>query len=68
MSDKVLRIAHVPRDRAVQREQLIAYLAYAVDEVAVFSQTSALLVRMAIMDLEWEPAPSGDDRPEHKPS
>jgi len=40
---------------AATREQLVAFLTYAVDEVAYYSGSSALLLRMAISDLETEP-------------
>ncbi len=45
---------------ATTREQLVAYLTYAVDEVAFYSGSSALLLRMAISDLEAGSAHAGD--------
>ncbi len=51
---------------AATREQLVAYLAYAVDEVAFYSGSSALLLRMAISDLEAESAPAHSGHAMHK--
>jgi hypothetical protein len=51
---------------ATTREQLVAYLTYAVDEVAFYSETSALLLRMAISDLQGEKGPAPSGKPVHK--
>ena len=51
---------------AATRKQLVAYLAYAVDEVAFYSGSSALLLRMAISDLEAESAPAHSEHAMHK--
>jgi hypothetical protein len=54
----ISRIACAP---AATREQLVAYLTYAVDEVAFYSESGALLLRMAISDLEAEARPTHSD-------
>jgi hypothetical protein len=53
-------------DMLVDRHQLVAYLAYAIDEVAVFSETSASLLRMAIADLAESPPDLQPYEPMHK--
>jgi hypothetical protein len=48
------------------RGQLVAYLTYALDEVAFYSEESAALLRMAIADLEAASARDRAGDPVHK--
>jgi len=50
----------------VERAQLVAYLEYAIVEVAAFSEMSAFLLRMAIAELEKNPATDASSEPVHK--
>jgi hypothetical protein len=50
----------------VERDQLIAYLEYALDEVAALSERSALLLRMVIAELEETPSQDQHREPVHK--
>ena len=44
------------KDRpAPNRKMLIAYLQYAVDDIAILNETSAVLVRLAIEHLKRSP-------------
>jgi hypothetical protein len=49
------KLISIPVTTIADRSQLIAYLKYAVDEVATYSETSASLLLMAITDLEESP-------------
>jgi hypothetical protein len=49
---------------ADDRELLLAYLKYAVDDVAQINETSAMLLQMAIADLEGKTREPGLTRPQ----
>lgn len=54
------------RRRRFNRDQLVAYLAYAIDEVALYSRTGASLLEMAIATLEEELPDRPPRQPVHK--
>jgi hypothetical protein len=67
MSEKpVSNVVGIPVNVPVERAQLVAYLEYAVEEVAAFSDMSALLLRMAIAELRNTPAAEANSEPVHK--